>query len=144
MSALAKLMGVFLGAPTEQIANYLTKKQQLKMDLKLAQLNGQIAAARAREERAKQADNNDAEWERMQIQNSGWKDEFVLLVITVPFIMGFIPGMDKYALHGFAVLDKMPMWYQVMLVTIFFAIYGIRKWQAHSLRSARRDEGEEP
>lgn len=139
MGALSKVLGAFLGAPAEQLTEYFTEKQRLKMEFKLARLRAKTAEQRAREERAKQADKNNHEWELLQIRNSGWKDEFVLIVVTVPFIMGFIPVLDKYALHGFAVLEKMPMWYQVMLVTIFFAVYGIRKWQTHSLRSARRE-----
>lgn len=137
MSALTQIVGAFLGAPAEQIAEYFKEKQRLKQELKLTKLKGQIAVEKAKEARAIQADNNDHEWEMLMIQNSGWKDEFVLLVVTIPFIMGFIPGMDTYALHGFAVLEKMPMWYQIMLVTIFFAIYGIRKWQAGSRRKLR-------
>jgi len=125
---LDKLIGALLGAPAEQVAEYFKEKQRLKSEFKLARLRARVAGERAKEARAIQADTNDHEWSLLQIQNSGWKDEFVLIVVSTPFILGFIPGMDKYVHAGFANLSNTPGWYQVMIVTIFFAIYGIKKW----------------
>lgn len=125
---LDKLIGALLGAPAEQVAEYFKEKQRLKSEFKLARLRERVAGERAKEARAIQADTNDHEWSLLQIQNSGWKDEFVLIVVSTPFILGFIPGMDKYVHAGFANLSNTPGWYQVMIVTIFFAIYGIKKW----------------
>lgn len=142
MGALTKIVGAFLGAPAEQVAEYFKEKQHLKFDYKLEKLKADTAEQIARRNRAIQADTNDHEWELLQIRNSGWKDEFVLLIVSLPFIMGFIPGLDKYALHGFEVLDKTPVWYQGMLVTIFFAIYGIRKWRTGHINDVRHKEAE--
>ena len=125
---LDKLLGALLGAPAEQVASYFKEKQRLKSEYKLAKLRAKVAGERAKEARAIAADTNDHEWSLLQIQNSGWKDEFVLIIVSVPFILGFIPGMDKYVHAGFANLSNTPVWYQVMIVTIFFAIYGIKKW----------------
>ena len=125
---LDKLIGALLGAPAEQVASYFKEKQRLKSEYKLAKLRAKVAGERAKEARAIAADTNDHEWSLLQIQNSGWKDEFVLIIVSVPFILGFIPGMDKYVHAGFANLSNTPVWYQVMIVTIFFAIYGIKKW----------------
>ena len=125
---LDKIVGALLGAPAEQLADYFKEKQRLKSEFKLARLRARVAGERAKEARAIQADTNDHEWSLLQIQNSGWKDEFVLIVVSVPFILGFIPGMEKYVRAGFANLSETPVWYQVMIVTIFFAIYGIKKW----------------
>jgi len=123
-----KLLGALLGAPAEQVAEYFKEKQRLKSEFKLARLRARVAGERAKEARAIAADTNDHEWSLLQIQNSGWKDEFVLIVVSTPFILGFVPGMDKYVHAGFNNLANTPVWYQVMIVTIFFAIYGIKKW----------------
>ena len=131
---LDKIVGALLGAPAEQIAEYLKEKQRLKSEFKLARLRARVAGERAKEARAIQADTNDHEWSLLQIQNSGWKDEFVLIVVSTPFILGFVPGMEKYVHAGFANLSDTPVWYQVMIVTIFFAIYGIRKWNMRALK----------
>jgi len=125
---LEKIVGALLGAPAEQVAEYFKEKQKLKFDYKLAKIRARTAAERAKEARAIQADTNDHEWSMLMVQNSGWKDEFVLIVVSTPFILGFIPGMDKYVQSGFDNLANTPVWYQVMIVTIFFAIYGIKKW----------------
>ena len=124
-----KLMGALLGAPAQEIVSYLKQKQQLKHDYKLAKMKSKIAAERAREERAKQADSNEHAWGMLLIQQSGWKDEFVLLVISVPLIMCFIPKMAPYVSDGFEALKNTPMWYQGIVVTVFLAVYGLRKYQ---------------
>jgi len=131
---LDKIVGALLGAPAEQIAEYLKEKQRLKSEFKLARLRARVAGERAKEARAIQADTNDHEWSLLQIQDSGWKDEFVLIVVSTPFILGFVPGMDQYVHTGFANLADTPVWYQVMIVTIFFAIYGIKKWNMRALK----------
>ena len=133
-----KLLSVLTGAPVEQIAAYLTERRKLKHDLKLAKLRAKVAAERAKEERAKQADKNQHEWEILQIHNSGWKDEFVLIVISVPLIMSFVPGLAPYAAAGFANLEQTPLWYRVLVLTVFFAIYGIRKWQTRTSNGDNR------
>ena len=125
---LAKLISTVTGQPLTEVVGFFRDKQKLKNDFKLAKLRAKVAGERAKEERSKQADSNNHEWSVLQIRNSGWKDEFVLLVISTPFILNFIPGMSKYVQDGFKNLENTPVWYQVMLVTIFFAIYGIKKW----------------
>jgi len=125
---IGKIVGALLGAPAEQVAEFFKEKQRLKSEYKLAKLRAKVAGERAKEARAIQADSNDHEWSLLQIQNSGWKDEFVLIVVSLPFILGFIPGMGEHVQAGFTNLSDTPVWYQVMIVTIFFAIYGIKKW----------------
>lgn len=126
---LEKLLASFLGAPAEQIAEYFKEKQRLKQELKLTKIKAQVAAERAREERAKQADDNDAAWESLQIQNSGWKDEYVLIVVSIPLVLSFIPSLAGYVVAGFAALNNTPTWYQILVASVFFAVYGIRYWR---------------
>ena len=76
-----KLLGALLGAPAEQVAEYFKEKQRLKSEFKLARLRARVAGERAKEARAIAADTNDHEWSLLQIQNSGWKDEFVLIIV---------------------------------------------------------------
>lgn len=60
------------------------------------------------------------------IENSGWKDEFVVLVWSAPAIMAFIPGGSEFAQAGFENLARAPEWYIVGWVSISMAIYGIK------------------
>lgn len=60
------------------------------------------------------------------VDQSGWKDEFWTIVLAIPFIMCFIPGLDKYALRGFSVLEATPDWYQWIAMTVMLAPFGVR------------------
>lgn len=71
----------------------------------------------------------DATWEVEQIKNSSWKDEYVLIILSIPLIGCFISYTQQIVLNGFLILDKTPDWYRWMVVSIFMAIYGIRIWR---------------
>jgi hypothetical protein len=60
------------------------------------------------------------------IDNAGWKDGFVILIWSIPAIMAFVPGGQKYAEAGFDNLAEAPEWYIVGWVSLSFAIYGIK------------------
>jgi len=131
---LEKILGAFLGQPAEQIADFFKRKAELKQELKLAKLEGRVADQKARNSQAENRAAENHTWEMSHLANmGGYADEFVLGVVSIPVIMGFIPGLSEYALAGFDVLDKMPVWYQVLLVTIYLAIYGIRSVQGKNI-----------
>jgi len=123
---LSKVLSFITGAPVEAGVKYFQRKAELKQELKLKKLEGQIADQTARNEQAGDRAKETHAWELAHIANSGWKDEFVLLVVSSPMIMGFIPGLQNHALSGFKVMEEMPIWYQALVVSIFLAIYGIR------------------
>ena len=64
-----------------------------------------------------------------QIKNSGFKDEFVVFLRSIPLVMSFIPEMQPYVVDGFAALSQTPEWYQWLILAVFTAIYGIRIWR---------------
>lgn len=69
-----------------------------------------------------------AEWERVMAQNNGqsWKDEWLTLLFSIPLIFAFFPGAEPYIDRGFAVLERMPSWYQYTLSVIVAASFGVR------------------
>jgi hypothetical protein len=75
----------------------------------------------------------DATWEMEQIRTSGYKDEYLLGVYTIPAWMCFIKtkSFDGAAivLHGFEALAQTPLWYQGALLTISLAPFGVRYWR---------------
>jgi len=83
-----------------------------------------IAAITAAESGQKQ----DFDLDRIAMEQMGksWKDELVLIIFLAPMIMAFIPGMDKYSLAGFEVIQKMPEWYQYIIIGMVVVIYGMR------------------
>jgi hypothetical protein len=113
----------------EPVANYYTRKQELKQARFEATLKAEQAAGDRRAKLISEGISADAAWELKQIENSGWKDEWVLVLLSIPLAGCFIPGVDAYILRGFAILDKCPDWYRWLIVTVFLAIYGIRWWR---------------
>jgi len=69
----------------------------------------------------------DIAWERTSLENAGWKDEFLLIVFSIPVIMCFIPGMDVYVSKGFDALDKTPQWFQWSYMVMVASSYGYKK-----------------
>jgi hypothetical protein len=123
---------------TGPVADYFKRRAELKVEqakfesearikdheLLLAQKTRQI-------ELVSQGLTADANWEMEFARQaaSSWKDEYTLIVVSMPAVMAFIPGLDIYVLKGFAALAKTPVWYQIMLVSLFFATVGIRYWR---------------
>jgi hypothetical protein len=63
-----------------------------------------------------------------QMQHT-WKDEYLLILISIPVILAFIPYMVPYVTAGFAVLTGLPMWYQWSFTGIIAATFGLRTWK---------------
>lgn len=120
-----------LGDIPGAIATYFNKRQDIK------------AAAAARQEEFEQALHvrkldlisqgltADMNWEMefaRQAEHS-WKDEFTLIVVSIPAVLAFIPGAAPIVAEGFAALALTPIWYQGMLVSLFFATVGIRMYR---------------
>jgi hypothetical protein len=126
---LQKLLGAVTGNLGAEAVDYFKQRQQLKNTLELAKLQGKIDAAKA-EAAYKVADlQYDDQWELAQIANSGFKDEYVLIILSVPLVLCFIPYTAPWVLAGFGILKACPGWYQGLLVAIFSAVYGIRVWR---------------
>ncbi len=92
-----------------------------KLKIKRAQVEGQINVMA-------HAAKTTADWTMLMARGTikSWKDEYVLILLSAPYIMAFIPGMADYAHRGFVELALMPDWYTYLLVTIFLASYGIK------------------
>ena len=104
-------------------------KVEAKNRLELAKLESEIAAERQWQEWRVANISADAAWEQAQITNSGWKDEWVLLILSTPLIMVFVPPLTPYVTLGFESLAATPEWYRWTVMTVFLAIYGVRLWR---------------
>lgn len=74
------------------------------------------------------AAESEANWENIMAKNSGdsWKDEYLIIILTIPAIMCFFPGGYEIVINGFAALDKMPDYYQHFLYLGITASFGIK------------------
>ena len=58
--------------------------------------------------------------------HSSGKDEWLVILFSIPLILAFIPGMEGVVKNGFEQLNKMPEWYQYSLGVIVAASFGVR------------------
>ena len=60
-------------------------------------------------------------------QNS-WKDEYLVLLFSIPLILAFLPfeWADKAVANGFAALATMPDWYSYTLGVIVASSFAVR------------------
>lgn len=70
----------------------------------------------------------DIDWdlEAIKASNNSWKDEWLVILFSIPMIMAFIPGLEGVVARGFEQLNMMPDWYQYSLGVIIAASFGIR------------------
>lgn len=123
LAALGKWLA---GGATKEVGEYFRQKQELKQQLALAKLQGQIKLEEAKALAEVKRLDQSHEWELAQIANSGYKDEVVLAVLAAPYVGAFIPVVQDYVLVGFEYLAKMPDWAVAVTVGVFLASYGIR------------------
>lgn len=120
-----------LSSVFKPIGDYFNRRQEIKAvehqnEVDLLKAQGERQAALAQ-----QGLTADAAWEMEFARQAAtsWKDEYELIVVSIPTVMCFVPGWDTYVMKGFEALGKTPAWFQFLLVTIFLANYGIRSWR---------------
>ena len=123
------IVGTLLGKVAPKVADYYMKKQELKQEVELELLRGKAEYERMKTKRASESEGRDHEWELESIRNSGWKDEWVLILLSIPLVLVFIPYTQGAVMEGFATLAQTPDWYRWLVMLIFTAIYGIRLWR---------------
>lgn len=123
------VVGGLLNKVAPAVAGYYQKKLELKHQIKLTKLEGKQKIEQARANRKARLQEMDHVWEQAMIANAGWKDEWVLVLLSIPLVMSFIPYLAPFVGEGFAVLETTPDWYQWLVLLIFPAIYGIRVWR---------------
>lgn len=70
------------------------------------------------------------EWEVKAVDqlSTSWKDEYLTLILTVPLILVFVPGMEDIVANGFVNLDKLvPDWYIYLVGGVAASGLGLRK-----------------
>ena len=112
------LLKTVLGFGGNIIGNWLERKK-IKSDTKrLIELEKQKVIT-------KQA-TADIDWDIEQAKNSStsWKDEFFTIILSVPVMLAFVPGMAPYILEGFEVLRQVPEWFLISFGTAVAAAFG--------------------
>ena len=117
---LLKTVGDLIAEP---IKNWQRRKQaRIESDLRINE-----AKTEAKIERLKTGQQADIAWENTSITQSGWKDEWFTVVLSIPAILCFIPGMAEYVQAGFNALRDTPEWYQWAFLVAIGSSFGYRK-----------------
>ena len=69
-----------------------------------------------------------AEWEKIMAQSTqnSWRDEAVTIVVLVPVVLVFVPGMEEVVKAGFDRLNELPEWYQYLVFLVCTSALGIK------------------
>ena len=110
------------------IANLAGTWFQNKLEKTKADGQAKVAEPKARASVAEQVAAGKVKWEGKMADATvdSWKDEFALVVLLLPAILVFIPGMREYVKEGFEVLATLPDWYQYLLYIAISASFGIK------------------
>ena len=91
-------------------------------------LEGKVEKEKAKSEIMKTAATHDSKWEIIMAQGTqnSWKDEVITIVVLIPTILVFIPGMEDVVKNGFQRLNELPEWYTYLLFLTVSAGLGIK------------------
>ena len=118
----------FIGPIIRAVSSICGSWMENKLQETKARSRVKVAKAEAEAEVHKKVATGEIDWEKTMASASGdsWKDEYLVLVLTIPAILVFIPGMEDIVQRGFVVLDSLPDWYQNALMIAISASFGIK------------------
>lgn len=118
-------MWTALISPIASLASSVIEGQISKQKAKatLAQTEAESKA-----EIMRTAATHDSKWELIMAEStkSSLRDEFVTLVVLIPVIMVFIPGMEEVVKNGFDRLNELPEWYQYLVYIVCLSALGLK------------------
>lgn len=91
-------------------------------------MQGKAAEAKVKQEVKIKAMQSEENWEKMMAEGSktSWKDEWFVIVLSIPMIGAFIPSLVPYIQQGFIVLSAMPEYYKGFLAAAIAASFGLK------------------
>lgn len=127
---LAKLVG---GPIIKNIMGYVGDHFEKKRERKLIRMEADIAIESKRQEAIMLKDTAEIKWDIIQAENQAgsWKDEYMVIVLSFPFIGSFIPEIQDHILVGFQYLEQAPDSYLAAWALAVAASFGFR---AHAVR----------
>ena len=110
------------------IANIAGSWMDGKVEQTKAKAATNVAKAKAEAVIMEKKATGEIDWdlEMAKGRHSSWKDEWLVILFSIPLILAFIPGMEGVVKNGFEQLNKMPEWYQYSLGVIVAASFGVR------------------
>ena len=124
-------MSIFTAA-LGPIANLAGSCLQGKSDKNAASAELKLTEAKAKAQILLSEKTSVADWERIMAEGakSSWKDEWFVIVLSIPLVLAFVPGAEGWVDRGFEQLSKAPDWYFYSLGIAISASFGMRGAQA--------------
>ena len=100
-----------------------------KADAQAADAKLKLTEAEAKAKIMLSKETSVADWERIMAQGSqsSWKDEYLVILFSIPLILVFTGEWGRTVVaEGFAALEVMPQWYQYTLGVIVSASIAVR------------------
>ena len=99
------------------------KKVQVEADKLLI-----MAEAESKAKRLERESEMDYDLDKLSMiaMDKSWKDEFLLILFSIPIAMCFFPEYRQYVEDGFKTLNIIPEWFMYIYVTMIVVIYGLR------------------
>ena len=121
---IANLAGGWLDAKTTKQA----AEAKLKLTEAEAKAKLKLTEAEAKAKIMLSEHTSVADWERIMAEGakSSWKDEWFVIVLSIPLILAFIPGAEGWVDRGFEQLSKAPDWYFYSLGIAISASFSVR------------------
>lgn len=141
MSIVATLIGL-VPSIISGVKEYVGKKQDLQKLRREAAVELERTTLLAQIERAKSADIADTELDKLSLENTGWKDEYLLFITTTPLVLTMVsPFLDLWfltteykdgmlanaVLEGFTSLSSAPEYYWWALGAVYIHALGMRR-----------------
>lgn len=92
-------------------------------------VEGKTAAQKAKATRDLKIATGEIDWdiEAIKATQSSWKDEYLVLLLSGPFILSFCGDWGRdIAEAGFIALSQAPQWYTYSLGVVIAASFGIK------------------
>ena len=117
-----------IGALIGPIANLAGTFLQCRLEKAKANTEVKVATAKAKAKIMERQATGEIDWdlESLKGARNSWKDEYLVILFSVPLALAFVPGMELHVLNGFTVLEQMPEWYQYSLGVIVASSFGVR------------------
>tara|TARA_R110000822_G_scaffold213232_1_gene348562 strand:+ start:153 stop:527 length:375 start_codon:yes stop_codon:yes gene_type:complete len=118
-------------APLLGLASSFIKNKQ---EISKVKQEGKLVSIQAETEVKRKVASGEIDWDSSMAEGSkdSWKDEYFVIVLSIPMIGAFIPSFVPYIQEGFIVLDTMPDYYKGFLGAAVAASFGIKslsKWK---------------
>lgn len=103
-------------------------REQGRTEIARAEIAADVASANAEAARAQSQTEAESNWDLQAADQAkrSWKDEYWTIVLSLPLLAAFVPGLAPYVARGFQALNTAPGWYQAGIAASLAFAFGIR------------------